>query len=82
MDLSNAFEDGKTYLERLEERRKAGRVPEAEEASTMEALKERLREEYRKVINNRLWWLMTSDIPPSVFEIQQRVIEQHRIIHT
>lgn len=49
MDLSNAFEDGKTCLERMEERRKAGRVSEEEEASTMEALKERLREEYRKV---------------------------------
>lgn len=49
VDLSNAFEDGKACLERLEERRKAGKVPEAEEASTMQGLKERFREEYRKV---------------------------------
>lgn len=49
MDLSNAFEDGKTCLERLEKRRKTGKVSEREEASVMEALKERIREEYRKV---------------------------------
>lgn len=36
-------------LARLEERRKAGKVSEGEEASTMERLKERFREEYRKV---------------------------------
>lgn len=49
MDLSNAFEDGKICLEKMEERRTAGKVPEREEVSTMEALKERFREEYRKV---------------------------------
>jgi len=49
VDLSNAFEDGKTCLERLEDRRKAGKVSEGEEASVMEALKERIRGEYRKV---------------------------------
>lgn len=48
VDLSNAFEDGKICLENMEERRTAGKVPEREEASTMEALKERFREEYRK----------------------------------
>ena len=50
MDLSNAFEDGKACLEGLEERRKAGKVSEAEETSTMKGLKERFREEYRKVV--------------------------------
>lgn len=49
VDLSNAFEDGKACLEVLEERRKAGKVSEGEEASTMRGLKERFREEYRKV---------------------------------
>ncbi|CAM9100798.1 unnamed protein product, partial [Hapterophycus canaliculatus] len=48
VDLSNAFEDGKCCLERLEGRRKAGKVSQEEEVSTMDALKERLREEYRK----------------------------------
>lgn len=55
MDLSNAFEDGKTCLERLETRRKAGKVSEREEASVMEALKERIREEYRKVKSTTIW---------------------------
>ncbi|CAM9540792.1 unnamed protein product [Scytosiphon promiscuus] len=51
VDLSNAFGDGKASLERLEGRRKAGKVSEEEEVSVMEAVKERLREEYRKVWN-------------------------------
>lgn len=49
VDLSNAFEDGKTCLEGLEERKRAGKVSREEEASTMKVLKERFREEYRKV---------------------------------
>ncbi|CAM9243711.1 unnamed protein product [Ectocarpus sp. 4 AP-2014] len=51
VDLSNAFEDGKICLEKIGERRKAGKVSEREEVSTMEALKERFREEYRKAWN-------------------------------
>eukprot|EP00903_Cladosiphon_okamuranus_P007797 g7546.t1 len=51
VDLSNAFEDGKACLESLEERRKRGKVSEGEETSTMKGLKERFREEYRKVWN-------------------------------
>lgn len=55
MDLSNAFEDGKACLEKLEERRTAGKVSEREETSTMNGLKERFREEYRKV--TRLYYM-------------------------
>ncbi|CAM9252372.1 unnamed protein product [Ectocarpus sp. 12 AP-2014] len=51
VDLSNAFEDGKICLEKIGERRKAGKVSEREEVSMMEALKERFREEYRKAWN-------------------------------
>lgn len=50
MDLSNAFEDGKILLEVLEARKKDGKVSKEEESSTMQSLKERFREEYRKVI--------------------------------
>ncbi|CAM9145767.1 unnamed protein product [Ectocarpus sp. 8 AP-2014] len=53
VDLSNAFEDGKICLEKIGERRKAGKVSEREEVSTMEALKERFREEYRKARTSR-----------------------------
>lgn len=49
VDLSTAFEDGRAFLECLETRRKNGRLSKEEEAKAMDALKERFREEYRKV---------------------------------
>lgn len=49
MDLSNAFEDGRRFLETIEARRRNGKVSQKEEASAMAAVKERFREEYRKV---------------------------------
>ena len=73
MDLSNAFEDGKTCLDRLEARKKDGKVSEGEETSTMEALKERLREEYRKV-SEHVWPLHRrishrENPPPAAFSM-------------
>lgn len=67
VDLSNAFEDGRSYLEGLEADRVEGRVSKQEEALAMEMVKERFREEYRKVCRNLCLtrgWLrrMTNDI--------------------
>lgn len=49
--MSNAFEDGRAFLENLKTGIKEGRVSIQDEASAMEELKDRFREEYRKVWN-------------------------------
>lgn len=58
VDLTNAFEDGRACLETLEIKRRNGRISEVEEASIMAKLKERFREEYRKVEGAR--WSIVS----------------------
>lgn len=49
--MSNAFEDGRAFLESLKAGIREGMVSLQDEASAMDELKERFREEYRKVWN-------------------------------
>lgn len=49
MDLSNAFEDGRAFLESLQTGIEQGLVSIEDESLAMDELKERFRDEYRKV---------------------------------
>ncbi|CAM9574609.1 unnamed protein product, partial [Choristocarpus tenellus] len=51
VDLTSAFETCGTFLSEVEDKRRQGKVSPAAEAQAMIAVKERFREEYRKIWN-------------------------------
>ncbi|CAM9456334.1 unnamed protein product, partial [Discosporangium mesarthrocarpum] len=51
VDLTSSFEDGALFLSELEKKKSIGKVSPEEEAEAILAVKERFREEYRRVWN-------------------------------